>query len=349
MRRALVLVICLLLVPLSGVLADSPGTQTAAEPSLSISPPAAPGIVPRDLVGHNLPASSPVPLVVVAPDGSESALAAHTNDQGDLALVLAPSDGFAQTGIYRAVLQLGGGSAKSVLFTVGVAEPVLTTEPDVFSPYSALQILGAGLPPNQAYDLVLTPANDRGDRTFSVSTDAAGFLQAFIWPEELDRTFFEAGVYRATLPALGLSVLFQVREKPVGSEVRIDGPVTSGNQAPVHFWQYAPGRYLWSVYADLTGRVRGEMLFGLTNPGGSLDVTAQFTGLAGGQYHFATPYDWGETTFTALSPTPTPTPTATPTVTPTATSTPTTAPPKYKKVCKKHHGKKKCKRVKIQP
>ena len=200
---------------------------------------------------------------------------------------------------------------------------------------------------------MLTPANDRGDRAFSVSTDAGGFLQAYIWPEELGESFFEAGVYRAALPALSLSTIFQVREKPIGAVMSVNGPASSGVATPIHFRRYSPGRYLWTVYADAAGRVRGEMLFGLTDRTGSLDGNAVFTGLEGGQYRLATPYDWGETTFTALPPTATPTPTDTPTATPTPTSTstptPTAVPPKYKKVCKRVHGKRKCKRVRVNP
>lgn len=352
MRRLALLLVCLLLVPLSAVFADSPGDSPAVI-GLAVTPLVAPGTAQRDLLGHGLPASTPFPVLVFAPDGSQSAMAGHTDASGNLEVPLTPPGGFSHEGIYRAVVDLGNGSAQSALFVVGDGKPQITVEPATFSPYSALQIIGAGLPPNQAFDLVLTPANDRGDRTFPVATDSNGFLQEYIWPEQLGESFFEAGVYRAAAPSLGLSATFPVGEKPIGAVVTIDGPVLSGTPAPVHFRRYGPGRDLWAVYADTSGHVLGEMLFGVTSASGSLDASASFMGLGGGQYRFATPYDWGETTFTAIPPTPTPTetPTATPmpTATSTPTSTPTPVPPKFKKVCKRKHGKKKCKRVPVSP
>jgi hypothetical protein len=354
-HRFLVPLACLLLLPLSAVFADSPGTAPPAAPSLSVDPASAAATVERDLVGHGFPASTKVPIVVFAPDGSQTALAGESDASGSLSVLLTPPGGFTQDGLYRAVLREGSGQAQSALFAVGDGKPDLSAQPAVFSPYSALQILGSGLPPTQGIDLMLTLANDRGDRTLETSTDAAGFLQMFIWPEELGESFFEAGVYRAALPALGLSVIFQVREQPTGAVVAVSGPALSGSPAPIRFRRYAPHRYLWTVYADASGYVRGEMLFGPTDVSGSLDVQGLFVGLDGGQYRLATPYDWGETTFAAIPATPTPTETSTPTDTATATptdfptNTPTPAPVKYKKVCKRKHGKKKCKRVRVSP
>lgn len=350
-RRAALLIACVVLIPLSGVLADSPGGPSAAPVVLTVTPATAPASATRDLVAHGVPPARSIPVIVFAPDGTQTELVGHSDEGGNLDVALSPADGFTQVGVYRAVLDLGNGPTQSVLFDIGDGTPLLTTEPIVFSPYSALQILGAGLPPNQSYDLVLTPANDRGDRTFRVSVDAGGFLQAYIWPQDLGESFYEAGLYRATLPALDLITDFQVREQPIGAVMSVDGPVLSGGDTPILFRRYESSRYLWTIYADSAREVRGEMLFGLTDAQGSLDAVATFTDLPGGLYRMATPYDWGETTFTAVPPTATPTdtPTATPTPTATATATSTPVPPVYKKVCKRKHGKRKCKRVRVSP
>jgi hypothetical protein len=352
-RRFLVLAALLALIPLSGVMADPQGGGSGGGITIAISPLSGPGSEPRELVAHGLPPLAPMPVIVFGPDGSQTVTAAHTDDKGNLDVAIAPPSGFGHDGVYRVVLDLGGGSSQSTLFAVGDGKPHLYAEPELFSPFSAFQILGSGLPPNQGFDLVLTPANGRAARTFPVSTDGFGFLQAYIWPDQLNEAFFEAGGYQVAVPALGLSAPFQVWERPIGAILSVDSTVISGDPEPLHFRRYESGRYVWAVYADSSGRVRGELVFGQTDIQGSLDASAVFPGLESGRYRLATPYDWGETAFSAIPATPTPTatatPTATPTDSPTPSVTPTPVPRTTRKVCKRVHGHKKCKRVKVAP
>jgi hypothetical protein len=138
--------------------------------------------------------------------------------------------------------------------------------------------------------------------------------------------FFSAGRYELSAPDLGLDTAFYIREHPSTSFIKVDQPIISAGSASLHLAAFSSGRYVWAVYATDSGQTAGEFLLGPINDRGEAVATVQLPALTAGRYLLATPYDWGETTFSILAPTPTATPTATLTPTSTLTSTPTRTP-----------------------
>jgi hypothetical protein len=123
-----------------------------------------------------------------------------------------------------------------------------------------------------------------------------------------------------------------LREHPASSSISVDGPVLGGAGATIHFRYYRPGRYVWGVFADMEGQPVGEFLIGETSAAGSADVSLSVPVLPAGENLIATPYDWGETSFEVVAPTPTDTPASAPTAT--RTPHPEAA---SKSTSKKHH------------
>jgi hypothetical protein len=200
----------------------------------------------------------------------------------------------------------------------------------------------------------------------TVDTDVYGSFTSFAWPEMFGFPFWSAGPYTLSDPGSGASVTFWVREHPDTSYLSVDAPVVAGDSSGIDFAHYFPGRYLWTVFAGPDGTVLGEYLFGPADYRGMAHGFATLNAPEGGSYLLATPYDWGELSFTLLLATATPTPTPTPTITPTPTSTstptatatprptrkptarpkatatrvrrPTPTPTRPRTLCKKHHG-----------
>lgn len=343
--RAVLLVSCVIAVTLSQAFAQSSGPPAPPLFVATVSPAAGDRTLIRELRAQNLTPSAPFVITLLAPDGQESNIVAQADAAGNVDVTLTSPDGFKTDGVYRAVIGLPDGRAASVTFSVGGGKSVLSVQPDVVSPYSALQFLGSGLPADSALILTISLANGRGDRHFFVTTDAAGTATAVVWPQELGETLLEAGLYRASIPAAGVTATFSVSERPTESTVKVDSPVTPGALTPIHLRSYSAERRVWLVYANAQGAMRGEFLVGPTDRQGNVDTAVVFPALAGGQYLLASPYEWGETEFNVIPPTDTPTaiptPTATNTPTPDLTSTPTPTPRKVKKRCKvaKHHHK----------
>jgi hypothetical protein len=132
---------------------------------------------------------------------------------------------------------------------------------------------------------------------------------------------------------LQLATDFLVREHPASSSVSIDSPALPRSIGALHFAYYASQRYVWGLYADLTGRAVGEFLVGPTSSAGSLESAVVLPDLAPGQYLLATPYDWGETEFIVDAPPPTPTSTPSPSPTVTATDPPASESVPPHRVC----------------
>jgi hypothetical protein len=122
--------------------------------------------------------------------------------------------------------------------------------------------------------------------------DAAGTFALYLWPEQLGFSFWSAGRYQVRVQ-LGsgstLSNVFYVREHPDGPAIDVPGTVVAGNPSRVEFRHYPAVRYLWSVYADMSGAVVGEFLVGPTDGIGQVIGSANFGGAASGTYLLATP------------------------------------------------------------
>lgn len=354
MRVALLAVI-LGTVSLASAFAQS---STPASPSVTLSPSSGDPSTAYRVHVVNLPRSAQVVAVLFDPSGQEMVLRSQTDAAGSLDLMLRPPGSAWQIGLYRIAIGFGDGQSVSATFVTGDGQPHLYEQPYLPSPTSAFSFIGIGLPANTSVHLVLSlTGGQQGDRDLQATTDANGAFSLLVWPQEFGLPFFAAGSYKLAAPDLNLAVSFAVREHPSSAAVSVTGSLLPDASADLHFRNYGRNRYLWGVYADLSGSFAGEFLVGPSDPRGDVDVALHFPGLQPGTYLLATPYDWGETMFAVADPTPTATATATPTptITPTATSTPVptaTATPKAKRVssnkCTKH-GKRKCRRKPARP
>ncbi len=364
MRRIILIGCCLALL---GVAALSPGvysqTSTPADAVISISPRSADAASPRLLRASNLPPSAEVTIVLFDPTGQQYVMREESDPGGALEIPLNPPSGGWIPGLYRAAISLAGGRTVTATFAATDGTPQLYLAADLPSVTSALNFSGTGFTPNQPVNLVLRLGNDRGDRSIPVVADADGLFSVTVWPQQEGEPFFEAGGYAAIVASDNLYQSFFVREHPAESLMTITAPSAPGGPVHFHLTGYRGSRYLWITYSDLAGTNTGELLLGPTDTYGRLDEDVSMPPVPGGEYLFAAPYDWGESTVILPNPPPTATPTATvtdtststPTVTPTPTPTATskTACPKNSKkkhgvcVCKKGykkvHGK--CKRV----
>jgi hypothetical protein len=318
LKRLVLLAVSLVALPWAGTLAQSSPT---AAPTVTVSPSTGDFSAPHHVVLQNLPPNSTALAVLFDPGGGQTVMSPQVDAGGTAALDLEPPAGRWLPGVYRVVLATRGNGAVSGRFTAGDGQPHLLAEPFLPSPTSVFNFIGTGLPANASFDLVLLlTGGQQGAHVISAASDASGTFSAFVWPQEFGLPFFAAGAYRVSIPSLGLSTDFLVREHPVSSTVWVDGPARPGGNVPIHLRYYAPGRYLWGIYQRQQGQPIGQFLVGPTDARGAMDtgftVPAQ---LPGGQYWLATPYDWGETSFTVPDATPTPTPTATRTPTPTPT------------------------------
>lgn len=295
-----------------------------AVPAVAVTPATASLTTARQVQISGLgPGESDV-IVLFDPSGQETVAHAQADSSGTIGLTLQPPDGSWQVGMYRVAVGRPDGSSVSQTFVAADGTPHLFAEPNLPSPTSALNFVGTGLPPNQQLDLHLHLTGGQvAVESVPVTADAAGAFSRFVWPQQFGIPFFAAGDYLITAPAANLSTPFTVREHPVSADPSVSGPVLSGTDLPVHFQNYPPNTYVWGLYADMQGNDVGEFLIGPIAASGQADARVPLPVLAPGQYLLATPYDWGETTFTVLQPTPTPTATATftplPTFTPTAT------------------------------
>jgi hypothetical protein len=322
-----VLLSCLLVLASVSIARGQTGPST--EPSLSVTPATGGLTTAHQVQIGNMISGAPI-LILFAPDGTQAVL--HPDVQNGLYVAtLNPPDGGWMPGLYRVVLGLAGGAAMSQTFTAGTG-PSLYVAPPSPSPTSVFNIVGTNLPPNSTVSVHLfLTGGIQGERVIPVLTDASGAFSAYVWPEPLGFSFFPAGSYLATLPDFGLSAPFTAREHPVSATITAATQITSGQPLPIHFIQYQPYRYLWGVYAGGNGLAEGEFLAGPTDQSEVADLTLSLPALAAGQYYLATPYDWGETTFTVADPptsTPTATDTPTPTLTPTVTPKPARVPTK---------------------
>lgn len=327
-------------------------TSPPLSPVLTVTPPTGDIYTAHQVRIDNMPAGAPL-MLLFAPNGTQTQLHPYSAG-GSYQVALTPPTGGWATGLYRVVLGLDGGRAMSRTFTAGTA-PELYVGPPSPSPSSVFNLVGTNLPPNTTVSVHLfLTGGIQGERVIPATTDGSGVFSIYVWPEALGFPFFPAGTYRASLPDYGLAAEFAAREHPVSSTLVADAAVTTGQQLTLHFTQYQANRYLWGVYAQGNGAAAGEFLVGPTSPSESADASISLGLLDAGRYFVATPYDWGETTFTVMSsptPTPTDTPTSTPTSTPTDTPTATPRPtstPRPKVVCKKRgkkgHKKKVCRR-----
>jgi hypothetical protein len=278
------------------------------------------------------------------PAGNETVAQMRTDADGTVVADLQPPNGQWQLGAYRWVVALGDGTSYSATFAAGDGAPHLFANPDQPSPTSAFNFVGIGFPAGAQVDLVLYLTGAGGQRTLPVKTDAAGTFSIFVWPQQFGFPFFSAGDYKIEAPGAGLTTDFMVREHPVSAGLTVDGPALSNGLENLHLTNYATARYVWTVYADMNGSVMGEFLLGPTDKHGNWDFTVHFSQMAPGEYLLATPYDWGDASFTVLAPPPTSTPTNTPTATPTKTPKPTSRHKTVscKKAKKQSKSKKKC-------
>ncbi len=301
--------------------AQTPATAAA---TVVMSPPAGDASTTHQLQAAGIAGDTHVPIVLFDPSGRQTVMYAQSDASGSIQVVLAPPLGGWLVGIYRGVVATGGGRAISATFSVGDGARHLFVGPDLPSPNSTVVVTGVGFPAGTVIHLILTIAGGLGERDVSAQTDSQGALHALLWPQALGFDFFSAGRYELAAPELGLSVAFFIREHPSTSFITVHDPVVTGRSTGLDLKAYVPGRYLWTVYATATGKSVGEFLFGPIDERGETATTIQFPPLPAGTYLLATPYDWGETTFSVTAPTPTitSTPTSTPTRTPTATGTP---------------------------
>ena len=322
--RLAVLALLLAAASLTPVLAESALSPVVA---LSVSPVVAGGTTPRVVRATGLQPSTLVLIVLLDPSGAEMVLQPSTDGNGALNVTLAPPASGWGHGWYRVVVSQGQGRAVSALFVVGDGGPGLAERPDLPSPWSAFNIVGSGLPANANVDLTLTLPAERGTYQFHGRTDDNGILSTYVWPEQVGVPFFEAGYYSVSIPTVGLTSSFVVREHPVGPGMSIP-TVISGKPVSIQFGGYQPNRYLWGIYASPDGAVLGEFLVGVTNSGGLLQATVNLGDLAPGDYLMATPDDWGESSFMVLAPASTPTATPTPRPTPATRRPHICSPPK---------------------
>jgi hypothetical protein len=304
-------------------------------PSISVSPVVGNLTTTHQLQMQNLPANASEVVVLFDPDGAQTIFQPETDATGTFDLTLQPPPDGWKLGLYRAALQLAAGQTVTATFVAGDGQPHLFADPASPSPTSAFDFVGIGLPPNSSVNLDLLLANGLGEHLIPATTDANGTLSAYAWPEQFGFAAFSPGYYQISIPTLSLSITFVAREHPQSASITVDAPVVAGGSTATHFRYYSAGRYLWGVYADSAGNVVGEILVGPTDVQGSAAASVPLGVRQPGAYYLATPYDWGETTFTVLDPTPTPTPTATPSPTATPHPKPTAKPTAKSTVRKK--------------
>jgi hypothetical protein len=302
-------------------------TSTAAGPVVTVSPASGDIFTQHQVKVTGATSSSDQLIVLFDPAGGQTVLHAQADASGAAEVILAPTGGAWQIGVYRVVVALPGTRSMSAIFSVNDGGKHLMAAPDLPSPNSVVEVSGVGLPANVAVHLVLTIAGGLGTRDVSARTDAQGVMFELLWPQALGFDFFSAGRYELAAPDLGLDDAFYIREHPSTSFITLDASVKPGMDVPLQLQAYAVHRYVWAVYATESGESEGEFLLGPTDERGATSNVIQFPVMPPGTYLIATPYDWGETTFAiaALPPTltPTVTPSSTPTLTPTADPTPT--------------------------
>lgn len=329
--RVLALLLLALSLPLAGVRAGAVPTA----PTITLSPATGGRAVTHQVVVAHLAPDQSATLVLFAPDGNQTVYGEQADGNGVITLTLSPSPTW-EDGVYRVVAALGGGAAMSALFVANDGTPHLYAGPASPGSWSAFAFVGTGLPPDTTATVHLVPTGGiLPPRDFSVTTDGEGIFTLYVWPQEIGARFYEAGTYAVSLPAFALSTDFVTREHPGSPAITLPPAVPADTAVPVTFTDYAADRYIWGVYAGPNGSEAGEFLVGPTDAGGRTDASLTFPYLGTGTSYLATPYDWGETTFTVLAPPPTATATATPTMTPTAT--PATA----HRCASKHHSSRK--------
>jgi hypothetical protein len=298
-------------------------TSASLAPAVALSHPSGDMLTTHLLQVRGLAPNADALIVLFDPGGSQTVMHATTDASGAADVTLTPPTGAWQIGVYRAVVSLGGGSSIDATFTVGDGTRHLLVGPDLPSPNSAVQVTGVGLPPNSDIHLVLTITGGLGVRDVAAHTDQQGAFSLLLWPQVLGFDFFSAGRYELSAPDLGLDTVFYIREHPSTSFITMDQPIISEGSTSLHLAAFTSGRYVWAVYATDSGQTAGEFLLGPIDDRGEVVTTVQLPALAAGRYLLATPYDWGEITFSVLAPTPIATPTAMATSTPTSTLTPT--------------------------
>jgi hypothetical protein len=328
------------------LLAILPCAQALAQPSPPPLPPASasflvsPGDLfsSRILVAGQLQANANVTIVLFDPEGGQTVLKGKTDGTGRLQAVIQPPLAGWHFGVYRAAIALPDLHGISATFAVGDGDLHLYAGLDLPSPSSAFILTGTGFPRSQSINLVLTLASGYGSRNFQVQTQSDGSFTSLAWPEEYRYPFWTAGRYSVSTADGQTSAIFWVREHPNGSYLTVTSPVEPNVPAEIAYQHYGAGRYLWTVYADMGGRVLGEYLTGPSDAQGFAQGAVRFPYLPSGEYLLGTPYDWGETAFALVAPTSTPAATATPTMT--ASPLPPAPPkPKHRKMCKKLRGK----------
>ncbi|HZU13495.1 MAG TPA: hypothetical protein VFB58_11695 [Chloroflexota bacterium] len=323
-------VLALLLLALSFPLAAVRAGTAPATPTITVTPEVGGPASTHQVVVSHVAAGQVVIFVLFAPDGQQTVYGTAADGNGDASLTLTPVPTW-EDGVYRIAASLPLGAGLSAVFVADDGLPHLYTGPASPGSWSTFALVGTGLPPNTATTVHLVPTGGiLAPRDFPVTTDAAGIFELYVWPQQLGMSFFEAGAYTLSIPAYGVSTTLVAREHPGSAAITVPAAVPAGASVPVAFSQYAPGRYVWGVYAGPNGQPVGEFLVGPTDEGGRVKAALSFPYLGNGTYYIATPYDLGETTFTVIPPTPT--------ATPTATVTPTPRP--VRTTCgKKHHGK----------
>lgn len=324
-RLFLIVALAMMALPFIHVSAQSAGSPAR----LAVLPAVGDRSTVHQVNLQRVPANSAVTVVLFDPAGNQEVRQRLAGANGTLSLELTPAGGSWQAGIYRVVAAVAGQDSVSATFVAGDGQPHLVVGPDLPSPTSVFMLQGSGFPPDRTVDVVVALAGGLGERTVHATSDASGNFALYLWPEQLGFSFWSAGRYevRAQVGSgATLSNVFYVREHPNGPAIDVPGTVVAGNPSRVEFRHYPSVRYLWSVYADMSGTVVGEFLVGPTDGIGQAIGSANFGGAASGTYLLATPYDWGESSFEAVAPTATPTPTPSPTATPTATSTLTMTP-----------------------
>lgn len=320
MRSIALALAALLIVPsLARVSAQSPPTPL---PSITLSP-ASGGLTADHLAqGTDFPASSDLPAVVFDPAGNQVTFHVHTDATGAFSTPLSPGTALWTPGLYRIAIGLPDGRAVSGTFTASDGAQHLFAQPYMPSPTSAFNFVGTSLPPQTEVTVhVILTGGHLGDRDLQTRTDANGAFSIYLWPAQVGAPFWPAGQYEVSLPQFGLQTSYWVREHPASSTISIADPVEIGQPVSIEFTDYPAQRVLWGIYAGSDGQAAGEFLIGPTNASGTAGGTLSFPDLGNGPYYIATPYDWGESTFEVIEPTPTATPTATATSTPRPTAT----------------------------
>jgi len=324
-RLFLIVALAMMALPFIHVSAQSAGSPAR----LAVLPAVGDLSTVHQVTLQHLAANSPVTVVLFDPAGNQEVQQRLADANGMLSLELQPASGSWQAGIYRVVAAVAGQDSVSATFVAGDGQPHLLVGPDLPSPTSVFMLQGSGFPPGRTVDVIVALAGGLGERTVHATPDASGTFALYLWPEQFGFTFWSAGRYEVRAQVGSgptLSDVFYVREHPDGPAIDVPGTVVAGNPSEVEFRHYPSVRYLWSVYADMSGTILGEFLVGPTDGIGQVIGSASFGGAASGTYLLATPYDWGEASFEAVAPTATPTPTPSPSATPTVTPTPTTTP-----------------------